>query len=186
MSRYFTFFPSTKHTNRTAVDITKRASILKDLFSNPYIILPYTIIGEETAEEIAHYYYDDVNKVWLIYYANNIIDPYSQWPLNDRDFHKTLVKKYKDQSGTSVDKDVIAWTKNTNIIDNILYYQNRNDENLRINHETYIHESTIQDEWRAIRVYEYETILNDNKRNIFLVDNKFANRIENELKGLFK
>jgi len=181
MSDYFKFFPTAIHTNRTAVDITRRSKVLEDLLNDPYVFLPYTIIQDDRPEDLANLYYGSPNKVWLIYYANNIIDPYSQWPLTQRDFDKNLIKKYEKQSGET-GFAVIAWTKNTTIEDNIVYYQNIETPSLRINLLTYKTDPTIiGDNWRAIRYYEYESIVNENKRNIYLIDNRFADKFERDL-----
>ena len=39
----------------------------------------------------------------------------------------------------------------------------------------------IPEEWIPYRVYEYEQALNDNKRNILLVDRAYLSQIEKEL-----
>ena len=53
--------------------------------------------------------------------ANNIIDPYYEWPMDTQTFNDYLVSKYTAQSG-EIGEDVIDWTKNPNIDTNILYY----------------------------------------------------------------
>jgi hypothetical protein len=184
MSNYFKYFPKTIHTNRTAVDITRRNVVIEDVFGNPYVFLPYTVKNDDRPEDIANLYYGDPNKVWLVYYSNNIIDPYSQWPLSTADFDNMIIKKYEEKSG-SEGYGVIAWTQNETIDDNIVYYQNVNDSDLRINRDTFVlDETVVEGEWRPIRIYEYEDILNENKRNIYLIDAQFANLFENDLKRL--
>lgn len=37
------------------------------------------------------------------------------------------------------------------------------------------------DEWTPYRIYDYEKALNENKRNILLVDEKYASQIEREI-----
>lgn len=184
MSNYFKYFPKTTHTNRTVVDITRRNVVLEDIFGNPYVFLPYTVRNDDRPEDIAYLYYGDSNKVWLVYHANNIIDPYSQWPLTSSDFDKMIMKKYADRSGTE-GYAVIAWTQNETIDENIVYYQNLENPDLQINRDTFIlNQSIIENEWRPIRIYEYEDIINENKRNIFLIDSSLVTQFENDLKRL--
>lgn len=38
----------------------------------------------------------------------------------------------------------------------------------------------IPEEWKPLRIYDYETTLNNNKREIFLFDNRFLNQITRE------
>lgn len=39
----------------------------------------------------------------------------------------------------------------------------------------------VPEEWNAYRVYEYEQALNENKRNILLVDRNYVSKIEKDL-----
>lgn len=182
MSDYFKYFPKVKYSNRSAVNITQRTKILDDLANDPYIYLPYTVINDDRPENIAEFYYGSPNKVWLIYYANNIIDMYSQWPLSSSDFNNHLMKKYGELSGET-GFSVIAWTQNTTIQENIIYYQSKTTPNVRINTYTYDSYSIPEkSNWEPLRYYDYETILNDNKRNIYLIDNSFADRFETDLR----
>lgn len=40
----------------------------------------------------------------------------------------------------------------------------------------------VPDEWIPYRIYEYEQALNENKRNIFLIDKKYVSQIEKEMR----
>jgi hypothetical protein len=44
----------------------------------------------------------------------------------------------------------------------------------------------IPEEWKPYRLYEYENAINENKRNILIVDNKFAPQIDRELQEKLK
>lgn len=182
--RYFRYFPRAKHSSRELVDITKRTRILEGLLSDPYIYLPYTVTSDDKPEDVAHLYYQDVGKTWLIYMANNIIDPYSEWPLSMEDFYSMLRKKYETQSGET-GNEVIHWTQNTQIEDNIVHCVDREDESIRINYETYKNDpSIIQNDWRVVRIYEHENNLNEDKRSIFLIAKDYASQIEDDLEEL--
>lgn len=39
----------------------------------------------------------------------------------------------------------------------------------------------IPDEWKPYRIYEYEQALNDNKRNIQLIDRAYLSQIEKDI-----
>jgi hypothetical protein len=183
MSNYFKKFPKTDYMGKSIVNIAIRSIIIEDIINDPFVFLPYTINEGERPEDVAFYYYGDAGLVWLILFANNIIDTYTQWPLSQEDFYKYIIKKYKEQSNAE-GYAVIAWTKNETITDNIVYYQNKNNPEIKINPSTYNLPTTIQGEWRAIRYYEYEDILNENKRNIFLIDNRYAEKFESELENV--
>ena len=44
----------------------------------------------------------------------------------------------------------------------------------------------IPEEWKPYRLYDYENAINENKRNILVVDNKFAPQIDRELQEKLK
>lgn len=112
MSNYFKVFPKTVYDNRLVTDITRKAKIMELLATDPYAILPYTVKEDERPEDVAYYYYGDQDKVWLVYLANNIIDPYSQWPMNDDNLYQTLLKKYAS-STMSFSSSNVNVTNNT-------------------------------------------------------------------------
>lgn len=94
MANYFKYFPTIVYDEQRVTDITRRVKINDTLLNNPYLFLPYTVNNDDRPEDVAYYYYGDVNKVWLVYLANNIVDPYTQWVLKNDDFEKTIRKKY--------------------------------------------------------------------------------------------
>lgn len=40
----------------------------------------------------------------------------------------------------------------------------------------------VPEEWIPYRIYDYEQALNENKRNIFLIDKKYVSQIEKEMR----
>ena len=187
---YFKFFPNVTYNGKSAVNITRRTAIQQQLYSSPISFLSYTVADGEKPEDIALYYYEDIGKTWLIFMANNIIDPVSQWPLGTIDFDKMIIKKYTAQAkavnSSYVGNGVINWTKNTSLTSNILWYQNA--ENSRISKDTYLLNADLglitAGDWTPVRIYDYELELNENKRNIFLFNRVYASQAESELKGL--
>ncbi len=65
--------------------------------------------------------YGSVDYIWLVYMANNIIDPYYEWPMNAQTFNDYMVDKYQAQSGR-IGEDVLDWIKDESIDENIIYY----------------------------------------------------------------
>jgi hypothetical protein len=183
MSDYFKYFPKVTYNDRSAVNIMKRTKIVEDIFGDPFVFLPYIVRNDDRPEHIAEFYYGSQEKVWLVYFANNIMDMYGEWPLSSADFEENFKKKYAEKSGTT-GYAVLAWGQNETITDNIVYYQNIANTETIINTFTFENGSGfIPVEWRAIRYYEYETIMNDNKRNIYLIDNRFSDKFETDLKA---
>jgi hypothetical protein len=120
-TKYFEHFPVIEYQGRKVRDISRRASFARSLANNPFVYYSYTVQEGERAEDIALEYYGSVDYIWLVYMANNIIDPYYEWPMDGQTFNDYLVDKYQAQSG-KIGEDVIDWTKDETIDENIIYY----------------------------------------------------------------
>ena len=121
MAEYFDQFPIINYDGKDMRDITRRVSFLKRSLTNPYVFLPYTIEEGMRPEDVAYYYYGSVEYTWLVYLANNIVDPYHEWPLSQEKFDAYLINKYSEQSGKT-GYDVIDWLQDPTIEENLLYY----------------------------------------------------------------
>lgn len=115
MSRYFKYFPTTTYNNRTVLDITRRVKVVESLLNDPYAFLPYTISEGDRPEDVAFYYYGDQNLVWMIYLANSIMDPYSQWPLSNEELESSVIKKYSRDAVSFANTAVSATSDSINI-----------------------------------------------------------------------
>lgn len=170
-SRYFSFFPSVTYNGKSVVNITRRTKIFSQLYNSPTSFLSYTVKDGERPEEIALYYYNDMGKVWLVFLANDIIDPVSQWPLSTIDFDKMLIGKYGSLNYTT---------------SHIKYYENA--DGLRITKDTYDLNNSLNlivaSEWTSVTIWDYEYELNEKKRDIFLFNNIYASQAESELKEI--
>lgn len=189
MSRYFRHFPTTEYLERTVVNISRRTKFINEFEDDPYLYLPYTIKNDESAEEVALHYYGDVNLVWMLYLANRMLDPYHDWPLSQRNFYEMLKTKYAEQSG-EFGFAIVAWTQNTQIDENVLYYRHRSNDD-RISADTYninlvnnLDPNFVASDWSPIRIFDYEEELNNAKRNIVVINKKYASTIESKMKSL--
>lgn len=120
---YFDKLPEVSYNNVLVKDISRRVAFLKKSLENPYVFLPYTIEEGDRAEDIAYHYYGDPNYAWLVYMANDIIDPYNEWPMDEETFNQYIIDKYAEKSGKT-GYDVIAWAQDDTkrFGDNIVYY----------------------------------------------------------------
>ena len=94
MAKYFDNFPDTVYNGTTLKNITMRAKILDSYKSNASNFYPYTLSDGETADNLAYDYYGDPGYNWIIYYCNDIIDPYYDWPVSNKDFDAYIKDKY--------------------------------------------------------------------------------------------
>lgn len=195
MSKYFTYFPNTKYKlannsfAKTEIisNISLRVTLLESFAQDdPYLYLRYVVKEGERAEDISNFYYDDPKYVWLIHFANDIVDPYEQWPKKDDDFKKYINSKYKNFSG---DVDPVFWTQDETITANIKHYKNTSNNEWIISKDSYtlsqnLNPDFVAGDWQAVRYFEYENTLNEANRNILLINNKYLATAENNLKSL--
>lgn len=79
----------------TVRNVLFRVGIIKDVMENnidAYYL--YSIRDSDRPETLAERIYGDAEAHWIILYANNIYDPYYDWPMDDRTFQKYIIKKY--------------------------------------------------------------------------------------------
>jgi hypothetical protein len=119
---YFDKLPEITYNGVLIRDITRRINFLKQTINNPYVVLPYTIKEGEKAEDIAYYYYGNANYDWLVYLANDMIDPYNDWPMDDFTFDQYIISKYRERAESRNGWDVVAWAQDETRDDNIVYY----------------------------------------------------------------
>lgn len=94
MSGYFSKFPSIVYGNALSTNITVRMKMDVLIRNKNKVFHDYVLKEGERPDTIAHHYYGDPYFAWLVYYANEIVDPYFEWPLSQRDFNAFIVKKY--------------------------------------------------------------------------------------------
>jgi len=92
--KYFSKFPVINYSNNAAIDITRRVTLLRKVGENPYVFAAKNIADGKRADLVSHEYYEDSYLNWLIYFANDIVDPYHQWYLDSDAFNQYIIDKY--------------------------------------------------------------------------------------------
>ena len=172
---YFSDFPQIEYQAKIARSIMARPRIASSLLSNPAAIYSYTVNNDLRPDQVAHLYYGDSELLWLIFLANNIVDPYYGWPLTQNTFQDFIISKY----GT------IATAKST--IKHYRYQEKdkATDERWKtkeiITKETYDLNSTLRNitdaqlqRYQAVTAFIYEEELNESKRVIKVIDRRLA------------
>lgn len=190
---YFSNFPKINYFNVLATNITLRTAFIDKLKQDASVFYPYTIREGETADGIATWYYGRPDYDWLIYLANDMVDPYSQWPKTYQQFQDFIIVKYgsiqaaqsniefyrkkPDVNYISVGGDDFSNSPNSSM-DIVL-----DNTDLRITLQSY---AIIPDQINYTPVYSYdnEVQLNEEKRYILLIDNKLKSLVTTELSNL--
>ena len=190
---YFSQFPKLNYFNTLIPNITLRTSFINKLRQDASVFYPYVIEEGERADTIATWYYGRSEYDWLIYFANDIIDPHSQWPKTYLQMNDYLIKKYGSIQASKA--DIAFYRRNPDVsyistdgsdfsptptggMDIIL-----SNTDIRITPEAY---ASIDDQINYYPVYSYdhEIELNDAKRNIVLIDNKIKGLVLTEISAL--
>jgi hypothetical protein len=103
MSRFFDKFPLVQYTlNKqlyseydTATNLLFRIGLVRDVMENNIsAYYYYAIVDGDRPEIVAEKVYGDAEAHWIILYANNIFDPYYDWPMDSRTFDNYITDKY--------------------------------------------------------------------------------------------
>jgi Base plate wedge protein 53 len=172
MTPYFTKFPrisynidDTPNNYVSVVDIMHRVKMLKSVRDNTVIFFPYIVKDEETPEIIAAKIYGSSDYFWVVLFANNIFDRWSEWPLSYDQWVAYINAKYGSIQGAG---------------EAVHHYQDQYGN--YIDYQTY--EATIDQGSVSVSSLTYETDINAAKAQIRLVAPEYVAQIETELNQL--
>ena len=152
-------------------DILKRVKIRSGLSSSRFVFDKYNVKENENPEDVAFKYYGDAQYHWVVLMVNNVNDRYYGWPMDQAQFAEYLTDKYGAGSEDSVHHYELAQTSGaTTSIDN--------SHMLEVNSDT--------DNATTITNREYEERVQDDLRQIRLLDEKYLTSFTEEFFALIK
>lgn len=175
---------------RIFTNLLARASVIPELLKSPVIYYNYDIQDGDTPEIIAHKYYGDPYRYWILLLANEILDPQWEWPMSGKVFGDYISAKYGvNQSSihhyekivTQFDSGTNTTTTNTIIIDEDTYTTTLETT------KTFLvptGEVTVAITKSPVTNYDYESNENEKKRSIKILNSNYVNQFETELKNL--
>ena len=196
--QYFDSLPKIVHINEFGIskvmtNIMARVSIIPQILNNPTNYYEYDIQDGDTPEIIAHKYYGDSYRYWLVMFANQLMDPQWDWPLSGNELSAYLVKKYGESYNiyseihhyekilTQFDYGTNTTTTNKVTVSEDIY-------NAIVPQTNYFSlptgEVSIAVDKLAVSVYDYELDLNEQKRNIKILNSAYVNGVEEQFKKL--
>jgi hypothetical protein len=190
---YFSNFPTTTYNGIVIPNIFRRVKFIESLQKRVSIFYPYVIEEGETADVIATWYYGSPEYDWLIYMANNIIDPQAGWPKTSNQFNNFLIDKYgsveyaqstiysyqkvPDIGYLAPDGSDFSPTPITGY--NLIV----NDIDVEITPSSYDY-VTDPDNYIPVYVYDYEYAINETLKNIVLISLEYKDKVVSEFNGL--
>jgi len=91
---YFNKIPIISYNGYDVRNILARGQLSKKSKASYSLFYPYTMKDDDRIDRLAANYYDDPGYTWLIWYANETIDPYYDLPLSDLDLASYIKNKY--------------------------------------------------------------------------------------------
>jgi hypothetical protein len=196
----------------TLKNILTRATLVSQLQNNPLLFYTYTTQDGDTPESVAYKYYGDQYRYWIVLYGNGSLDPQFDWPLTSRQFNDFIIAKYTNDAAnalsisanTVTSNQVLVYTQNTlhhyeksiATTDNASRTQSikvieidGTTANQVVSGTTTISfadgtTATQTVSVNPISIYNYENTLNENKRNIKLINSNYVGSMESQFQSL--
>ena len=196
--QYFDTLPKVIYTDAVGIskivtNIMSRVSIIPQLLKNPLNYYQYDIQEGDTPEIVAHKYYGDSYRYWIVMISNELIDPQWDWPMNNTVFSKYLENKYPNiQTSSTIHHyekiitqyDIDSMTTTINKIQITEDVYNGLPTTQTTTYTLPAGNVVITVETNAVSIYDYELELNEDKRSIKLLNSIYVNQIETEYQKL--
>lgn len=176
--------PGTKRTI-AATDITRRFSLANFVRNANVNFEEYYVQDGERPDTVAYDYYDDQSLDWLVLLCNEIHDPYYEWPLSYEQFNLYIIQKYGSVTNSY---------QTVHHYERILQEQQTIFENgiqriipekiVEVDYTTYL--TLAANKRRSVSVFDYETKLNDQRRQIYLIDLNYVQLIKDQHPYVFE
>ena len=196
MSNYFRTLPNFDYISRinerksnndylTVKNLFRRAIIREDIFTDFMAFTKYKIVGDQRPDEVAFEVYGNSDLDWVVLAANNIVHVRDEWPLTQNDFHNYLMNKYGSEAH----------------LDNIKHYETEEIKDTK--GKIHVPKGKIVDAdfsftfldsgtnrvttvspIQSVSYRTYEERLQDDKRNINILERRFLSQVIDEIETL--
>jgi len=169
-------------------NLFKRGELRSDIFVNLAFFSKYSIVGEESPDEVSLKLYETEEYDWVILLVNNIINVRDEWPLSNDSLYNYLIDVYgseenlqnihhhetievKDDSG----RVVLRKGLRTEEMYSFTYYENSTQQNV-----------TVSNASEAISNYVDAIRKEEAKRNIFVLKPEYLNVLTNDIEKIMQ
>ena len=169
-------------------NLFKRGELRSDVFVNLAFFNKYSIVGDETPDQISLKLYNTEEYDWVILLTNNIINVRDEWPLSNDSLYNYLIDVYgseenlqkihhhetievKDDSGRVVLRKGLRTEK----MYSFTYYERSTQQNV-----------TVSNASEAISNYVDAVRKEEAKRNIFVLKPEYLNVLTNDIERIMQ
>jgi hypothetical protein len=198
MSNYFSQLPDFEYVNRLpdsrisdyipVKNIFMRGKLREDIFQNASVFTKYKVKGNDRPDNVAFEVYGDANLDWLVLTCNNILNVYEEWPMTQINFENYLLEKYETYDNINA-----AHHYETTVVKNssgvvIVPAGLEVDSNYSISFYDKVIEgmTIVSSPVTEISNYMYEERLQDDRRNIFILKQRFLNVVKDDLEEMME
>tara|TARA_A100001515_G_C4580582_1_gene212779 strand:+ start:1288 stop:1935 length:648 start_codon:yes stop_codon:yes gene_type:complete len=161
-------------------NIFRRVKLRDDLQNNFTVFDRYEIPMNARPDTVAENLYGTPNFDWVVLITAGIINVRNEWPLNDRDLYNYSLNKYGDALNST------KFFETTEVKDSngrlILSKGKVVDSNFTIPNP--VTPTATLNPVVGISNFEYETRLNDEKRNIFILREEYLQEFINDMREI--
>tara|TARA_B100000686_G_scaffold341511_1_gene418997 strand:- start:23 stop:688 length:666 start_codon:yes stop_codon:yes gene_type:complete len=185
---YVSRLPESKISDYVKVkNLFKKGKLRDDIFQDVTVFTKYQISGDDRPDNVAFDVYNDPNLDWIILLSNNIVNLQTEWPLPQNDFDKLLLSRYKTYENLYSGIHHYETTEVTNsqgvvIVPAGLYVA----PDYKTEYYDYYQDSlvTVQDAVKAVTNYDYEEELENKKRSIYILKNRYLGIVLDDMQDI--
>ena len=196
MSSYFSEVPNLEYVSRlpdakisdyiTVKNFFKRGFLREDIFQNLTFFTKYQIQGNDRPDNVAFQVYNDSTLDWLVLIANNIVNIQNEWPLSNIDFDELMLERYGSYdtlfSGIHHYETIeVKDARDVKIVNAGLKVES--DYSVTFFDERAGGMRTVTPTI-PVTNYQYEQKVNEDKRNIYLLQPRYVQVVRDDLEDL--
>lgn len=174
---FFSKFKKIDYMGKQAVNITQSVILKYKTMYNTTLWQFHTVVEGETPETIANKYYGEASDHWVILLVNNIVDPYFDWALSNRELVAMVKSSYGEDAVDRVHHLIDLTTKKW--VDQATARQYVTEDGVVF--------KALPANFSPVTNLEYENMLNDEKRDIKILSPRylqdFKNQFEDAMRG---
>ena len=178
MPKYFETFPKRLYdidnsgNPKLVTDIFRRLKVRDGIKDNLALYASYDVTLGDTPESISYKHFGSTDYFWVICLMNDITDRFYDWPMTDSAFEAYVKDKYTNPAGIHHYEKVQSSGSTT--------------QDGPGNFDHVIEVNSDDADGQSVSNYEYESRLQDKKRQIKLLDKAYLNTFVEEFERLVK
>ena len=165
-------------------NLFKRVKINEDLFNDLTYFTQYKVVNDERPDQVAYKIYGTQDYDWIVLLSNNIINVQSEWPLSNESFQKYMTNKY----GSEENFFSVHHYETKEVSDSIGRIIVREGLEVPSDYSISYYDSgeqvTVTGMTTPVTNYEYETRIQDEVRNIYLIKPEYLNLVIQDIDRL--